>query len=361
MPLRALFPGFSLSRPIMHPELIVTTAGAAAVASACLTGVVRRYALSHSVLDVPNERSSHTSATPRGGGVAVVVTVTLALAFLAALHMVGPRLCLAVIGGGTVVALIGYLDDRYHVSPKLRLLVHFAAATWAVVVLRGIPPLRFGSQVLELGWLGNAIAAICIVWMLNLFNFMDGIDGIAASEAVFVACSGSVLGLVSGTDIGVSLLGIVFGSACIGFLVWNWPPAKIFMGDVGSGYMGYFIGVFSLAEMRTDPAAPWIWLILAGVFVVDATLAVVRRMARGERIDEPHRTHAYQRLARLWNSHQRVTVAVMLVNLLWLLPCAILASLHAAAAAWIAFGALTPLAFVAFVSGSGRAERRQAS
>ena len=143
------------------------------------------------------------------------------------------------------------------------------------------------------------------------------------------------------------------GAACLGFLLWNWPPATIFMGDVGSGYLGLAIAVIALAATRDNPAALWIWLILGGVFFVDATVTVVRRAIRRERLHQAHRGHAYQRLAQRWGSHQLVTIAAIALNIGWLLPCALLAALYPQAAVWIVPGALAPLVLLALALGSG--------
>jgi Fuc2NAc and GlcNAc transferase len=185
---------------------------------------------------------------------------------------------------------------------------------------------------------------------------MDGIDGIAASEAAFVAFAGAWLSFAGGTETQVSAAAWVFGAGCVGFLVWNWPPARIFMGDVGSGYLGYVIGVLALAATRENHAALWVWLILGGVFFVDATVTLTRRLVRGERVYEAHRSHAYQWLARRWGSHETVTKAVTALNLLWLLPCAIFAAYHSQWALCMVFVALTPLAVVAIAAGAGRRE-----
>jgi Fuc2NAc and GlcNAc transferase len=324
--------------------------------SALVTGAVRRLALSHGVLDVPNERSSHSAATPRGGGAAIALVLTVAVIVLAVLGTLKTKLSLALLGGGVAVAAVGFMDDRRAVPAGIRLGVHFGAAIWAVVCLGGWPALRIGEQIIELGWAGHALAVLGIVWTLNLFNFMDGIDGIAAVEAVFVATAGALLSLTGSATTGVPTASLVFAAACAGFLLWNWPPAKIFLGDVGSGYLGYVVAVLALAATRENAAAVWVWLILGGVFFVDATVTLVRRIARGERVYEAHRSHAYQWLARRWGSHRRVTVIVMILNLLWLLPCAFLATLHPDDAAAIAVVALVPLVALAFAAGSGRRE-----
>ena len=323
------------------------------LASAVLTALVRRLALAHGVLDIPNERSSHSSATPRGGGMAIVVTTTTAVLVLAVQGSVPRDVCVALIGGGIAAAVVGFVDDRFAVPAGVRLAVHLSAAAWAVYWLGGLTAVRLGDHIAPLGWVGGVLAVLGIAWVLNLFNFMDGIDGIAASEAVFVAGAGALLS--AGGGAGVTDAAAVFACACGGFLIWNWPPAKIFLGDVGSGYLGYVIAVLALAATRADSAAVWVWLILGGVFFVDATVTLLRRLVRGERVYEAHRSHAYQWLARRWGSHSKVTCAVLMVNVLWLLPCAVFATRRPSLAAATVIFAFAPLVLVAIAT-PGRRE-----
>jgi Fuc2NAc and GlcNAc transferase len=214
-----------------------------------------------------------------------------------------------------------------------------------------------GARTLHIGWLGDLCALLGVMWVLNLFNFMDGIDGIAGSEAVFVTGAALAPMQLLGVASEVSAASLVFGAGTLGFLVWNWPPAKIFMGDVGSGYVGYAIATLALASAASNPAAVWVWLILGGVFFVDATVTLVRRVTRGERAHQAHRSHAYQWLARRWASHGRVTLTVVAINLLWLLPCALLAALRPEYALPAVLLALAPLLLVAVAAGAGRRER----
>jgi Fuc2NAc and GlcNAc transferase len=194
------------------------------------------------------------------------------------------------------------------------------------------------------------------VWAINLFNFMDGIDGIAASEAIFIALAAAVLEASLGVRSGVSLAALVFACACAGFLYWNWPPARIFLGDVGSGFLGFVIVVLAVAATRDNPVALWVWLMLGGAFFVDATVTLVRRTARGEAVHEAHRSHAYQALARRFQSHRTVTLTIAAVNVLWLLPGAWLAAHHPQYAVTAVLVAFAPLACLAFLFGAGRPE-----
>jgi Fuc2NAc and GlcNAc transferase len=331
----------------------VLTAVAALVISVVLTGLMRRLALAHGVLDVPNERSSHSRATPRSGGVAIVLATTVAAATLVLRGIVDYDLFMALTGGGLAIAAIGLMDDYRSVTPGVRLAVHVAAACWALIWLGGLPPLRFGAHTLELGWFGQVLGVLGIVWTLNLFNFMDGVDGIAASEAIFVAGSGALLAVLLDIDPAGVAASLAFAAACAGFLAWNWPPARIFMGDVGSGYLGFALAVFALAQARRSDVALYVWFVLGAAFFVDATVTLLRRLLRGRRVFEAHRSHAYQRLARRWGSHRRITLAITLLNIVWLLPCAALAALLPHLAAWIALAVLLPLTAIVLGIGAG--------
>jgi Fuc2NAc and GlcNAc transferase len=335
---------------------LTLVAVATLVSSTALTGVVVRLALRHGLLDIPNERSSHTVPTPRGGGVAIVISSAIALFFLSAIGALERTVVMALLGGGLAVAIVGFLDDRHRVSATVRLVVHAAAAVSALLVLGGLPPIQLGESVLHFGWGGFVMATLGIVWVLNLFNFMDGIDGIAAAEAVFVVAGGALITGTSAADASSFNCAIVLGAACLGFLWWNWPPAKIFMGDVGSGYLGYIIPVLAIASARDHPAALLSWLILGGVFFCDATVTLTRRLVRRESASQAHRSHAYQWLARRWQSHRRVTAAVLAVNVCWLLPWALYASWHPVFAGWTVVVALAPLVVLVFFTGAGRAE-----
>lgn len=324
--------------------------------SALLTFCVRRWALVARMLDVPGARSSHDVPMPRGGGLAIVITTSAGVGAAAAAGFIDPALACALLIGGLAVAWIGFKDDRDHVPARVRFCVHTLAAGWALFVIGGVPPVQFGGQSIELGWAGDVIGIVAIVWVINLFNFMDGIDGLAASEGVFVAAGGAALLAVGASLSSVSVAALVVAAASCGFLVWNWPPARIFMGDVGSGYLGYAIAVLALAATRETPAGIFIWLILGGTFFADATVTLLRRMWRRERVYEAHRYHAYQFLARRWNSHQRVTLMVLVLNVALLLPAAWLALLYPHWALSVALAVLSVLSICAACVGAGSRE-----
>ncbi|WP_374088820.1 glycosyltransferase family 4 protein [Methylomicrobium lacus] len=295
----------------------------AALAAAWLfTGLIRRYALRSNMIDVPNQRSSHTLPTPRGGGMAIVVVFLVSLGALFALDVLTPKQSWALFGAGAWVAVVGFLDDHRHIPAGWRLLAHFIGAGWGLYWLGGFPPLPLFGQLVALGWIGHVFGLFYLVWLLNLYNFMDGIDGIAGIEAITVCLGGVLLFLLSGNQ-SVWLEPALLAAAAAGFLLWNFPPAKIFMGDAGSGFLGIVLGLISLQAAWLNPNLFWSWLCLLGVFIVDATLTLLQRFRRGEKLHEAHRSHAYQFAARRFGSHRPVTLFVGAVNLFWLLPLAI--------------------------------------
>ncbi|HEU5040585.1 MAG TPA: glycosyltransferase family 4 protein [Gemmatimonadales bacterium] len=287
----------------------------AGVGSWLLTGLVRGYALRRRILDHPGSRSLHAAPTPRGGGLAIVVIVLVAAGALGAAGQLPPGLAPAILGGGAAVALVGWWDDVAGVTPGVRAGVHLVAALWALWWLGGLPSLQVGTTSVSFGHWGWLLGALTIVWAVNLYNFMDGIDGLAGAETVCVGIGGGVLLLTTGAR-GQGLLSLVAGAAGAGFLLWNWAPARVFMGDVGSGFLGFLLGVMAVASERTGALPLLVWILLGGVFVVDATVTLNRRILRGEQWYAPHRAHGYQRLVQSGWSHAKVTVAAVLVNLL---------------------------------------------
>ncbi len=258
------------------------------------TWLARRYALRRNLLDQPGERRSHRVATPRGGGISVVVAMLAALAALA-VRAPGEAVAAGCAAAGlAAVAAIGWIDDHRPLSPWLRLGVHALAGVALAAAIR----LHGG------GWADAALAFLAAVVLTNVWNFMDGIDGLAASQAALVAAAWA---LSAGQ--GPALwLGLALVAGLCGFLPFNLPRARIFLGDVGSGALGYALaGLLALAALGL-PAGQRIWLTLPLLpLLVDATLTLSARMVRGEAWWRPHVQHAYQAWARAAGSHPRVT------------------------------------------------------
>lgn len=287
--------------------------GAVAIIAVGATWLVRHYALRNSLLDVPNERSSHTRPTPRGGGIGIIAGLIIGLCIAFALSWADGRLVVALLAGCVLVGGIGLVDDHRHVPARVRASVHFIAAIIALVLVGGLPSLRFGTAELALGVTGWTLGVLGIVWSINLYNFMDGIDGIAGAETIMVCGAGALLALLTGATT-ISIASALVAASAVGFLVWNWPPARIFMGDVGSGLLGYCIAVIAIASENTGGPALVVWLVLGAVFFFDATVTLVRRVLRGEKWFEAHRRHAYQRAVQAGWSHATVTGTVIVLN-----------------------------------------------
>ena len=285
-----------------------------ALASYLITGRVRQKAIQHSMLDIPNERSSHSAPTPRGGGIAIATVSFVGIWLSAVVGWVPGNLALALTGGGILVAAIGFADDRRSLAPGIRFGAHVLAAVWALFWLGWLPTMEFGAGRLSLGWWGPVIGTLVIVWCTNLYNFMDGTDGIAGTEAVSCGIIAAVLVLIAG-DGSIALLSALIAAASAGFLVWNWSPAKIFMGDTGSGLLGFLFACLAIAsENRHALPLVW-WMVLFLVFVFDATVTLLRRLARGERVYAAHREHGYQRAAAAGTGHAAVSLGVVALNL----------------------------------------------
>lgn len=326
-----------------------------AVLSLLLTAALRRYALHRSIIDIPNARSSHSVPTPRGGGVAIVVAFLLALLILGFTGVESWPVLTAYLGAGTLIAVIGFMDDHGHIAARWRLLGHFLAAVWALFWLGGFAPLSVMGMSINLGWIGSILAVFYLVWMLNLYNFMDGIDGIASVEAIS-SCLVLSLIYVLGGDAQLIWAPLLLSMAVAGFLVWNFPPAKIFMGDAGSGFLGIIIGCLAIQAGWAGSEYFFAWLIMLGVFIVDATFTLIRRLVRGDKVYEAHRSHAYQFASRAVGSHKPVTLAVIAINVVWLLPIAISVGLRYLDGAAGLLLAYVPLVLLAFKYKAGQLE-----
>ena len=287
-----------------------------------LTLLIQKSALKTNSLDIPNERSSHTSPTPRGAGLAVVVAFLFGLVALLVDKSISDDVFLAIALPGLIVAIIGLLDDRGRLtSAKWRLVGHFVCALLAVWLVGGLPELPLANETIDFGLAGDITAVVYLVWMLNLFNFMDGIDLITGVQTVTTSAGVAML-LLASTESDFWKVFVVITASILGFLFFNLPPAKIFLGDVGSGFIGFITAVISLAIAKDEPLVAWAMIILLGVFVTDATVTLLRRLLSREHVYVAHRTHAYQHLSKKLNRHLPVSLGVGAINLLFLLPIA---------------------------------------
>lgn len=295
------------------------------IASAVLCLVWRNLARRRQWLDVPNHRSSHKLPTPKSGGVAFALVTFAQLIVLVLWHLLPVRDALFLGLPGVAMVVLGYLDDRHHISHRIRLGLHFAIAALALALLQNLPSVSVGQHSGTGLWL-YALYLPGLVWLMNLYNFMDGIDGLAASEAISVLAGAAALMFYAG-DWWACILLLLLLAPVAGFLIFNRAPASLFMGDAGSGFLGLFIGSVALLISAISQLNVWSWLILLGVFLVDATWTLAVRVFSGQRWYEAHASHAYQISARKLG-HRATVWIINAVNVLWLMPMAYLASLN---------------------------------
>ncbi|NMY04729.1 glycosyltransferase family 4 protein [Pseudomonas sp. WS 5059] len=326
-----------------------------ALVSLALTALLRQYALRRSIIDIPNARSSHTVPTPRGGGVAIVLTFAFALVWLAGAQLITVAESAALLGAGLLIAIIGFMDDHGHIAARWRLLGHFAAAIWMLSWMQGLPAISAFGVTFDLGWVGHVLAVFYLVWMLNLYNFMDGIDGLASLQAICACLALTLIYFLSGQP-SMMWAPLLLSVSVAGFLYWNFPPARIFMGDAGSGFLGIILGGLSVQAAWAGSEFFFAWLIMLGVFIVDATFTLIRRLARGDKVYEAHRSHAYQFASRQYGRHLPVTLAVAFINVVWLLPLALAVALFGLDAGVGTVIAYLPLVFLAVKYSAGQRE-----
>jgi Fuc2NAc and GlcNAc transferase len=326
---------------------------AAIVAWGCGLWIIHR-ADKVGLIDRPNHRSSHKRPTPRGGGLGVVVAGALAGMVLALQS--GWMLGLEITGLSLVLAGIGLRDDIQPLPARVRLGVQAAVCGGFLLALGAMPRLDMHLGFVLQGYVLWALLMLAGVWWTNLFNFMDGIDGIAGSQAVLMLLTGAGLAVWGRADLVADPawgLMVCIAAATVGFLVLNWPPARVFMGDVGSTYLAFMIFALALISVQAGWLNYAVWAVLGAVFVTDATVTLLRRMLIGERWFEAHRSHAYQRLSRRWQSHRKVTLLTIVINIFWLTPLAWCCLSKPQWGWWWVLLAYAPLIAGALLAGAG--------
>ena len=320
------------------------------------TLAIERVSAGTSLVRAPDERSSHTVPTPRGGGLAIVVVALLACVTCGVL---GQPVAWALAGLVAVTAALGFLDDLLDLSPLLRLGVQTMVLLALIWLCGALPPIPLIADGVIGGWVLIALVLLAGLWWINLFNFMDGIDGIAATQAIILLVAGSILSLggMQTAMAPVFWLAWCSAAATAGFLLRNWAPARIFMGDVGSNALALIVFALALTSLATGLAGYPAWIILVSVSVSDTTVTLLRRLAQGKRPWKAHRSHGYQQLSRL-RGHQATTLLFAGMTLLWALPLAWLAQAAPQAGWWLVLLAYAPLCGVMLWCGAGSAIER---
>lgn len=303
------------------------------------------------LLDLPVARSAHLVPTPRGGGLAIVTAVLLFAVYLTWSGSVGARE-FAVLLCALPVAITGFIDDLKGLPVRIRLPIHLLSAFVALTLLGPVPEPFFSGWLLIPGFFQSLLLMLALVWLLNLYNFMDGIDSLAAAQTLFVSGAAGIMLFYQQTELAWVCAGLFV--ACLGFLTLNLPPARLFMGDVGSTFIGFFIGLIALISHYQGTLSVWVWVLLMGSFIADTTYTLIQRIASGQRATEAHNLHAYQHLSRRTGSHARVVMIYSAVNLTWLLPMAWFAVIYPQNGVYLTMMGVVPLMAIAALLGAGK-------
>ena len=277
----------------------------------------RRVAISRDIVANPNFRNLHASPLPVGGGIVFSFVFVFSLFFIWWLNQISDDLFWVLAVGGGSAALFGFLDDLKDIRASSKLVAQFFLSGWLLFWLGGGP-------LLSIDWIPVLVAipvtALFLVWMVNAYNFMDGIDGMAVSSTVFVSGAITLVMLLNNSKSEFIIVPILLLTTTSTFLVFNWPPASIFMGDSGSAFLGYIFGALILVTAMSGDISIWTWLIVFGYYFADTTVTQIMRLILVKKWYLAHRSHAYQNLARITGSHLKVTGGVALYNVVWILP-----------------------------------------
>ena len=275
-----------------------------------LTYLIRKIANRYKIIDIPNERSSHILPTPRGGGLAIVITWYIGISILFYFNRIESNLYYALLCG-VLLAVISLIDDVVNLIPIIRFLTQIIVAIGAFVFLKGIKPIPIAGIEINYIYILYPLSIIGIVWFINLFNFLDGIDAYASIEAISIA-----LGLYLFTG---NIITVILITSVLGFLFWNWPKAKIFMGDVGSTQLGFVLIVLGIYFHNNSEFSIIHWIMLSSPFWFDATLTLFRRWRNKENLSQAHKKHAYQRIVQAGSSHLKTDIYLIEINIIILL------------------------------------------
>ena len=308
----------------------------------------RRVAISRDFVANPNFRNLHASPLPVGGGIVFSFVFVFSLFFIWWLNQISDDLFWVLAVGGGSAALFGFLDDLKDIRTSSKLVAQFFLSGWLLFWLGGGP-------LLSIDWIPVLVAipvtALFLVWMVNAYNFMDGIDGMAVSITVFVSGVITLVMLLNNSKSEFIIVPVLLLTTTSTFMVFNWPPASIFMGDSGSVFLGYIFGALILFTVKSGDISIWTWLIVFGYFFADTTVTQLMRIILVKKWYLPHRSHAYQNLARITGSHLKVTGGVVLYNVVWMLPLTIWSVMKPEMALFAVVLAIAPSLVFAFKYG----------
>jgi Fuc2NAc and GlcNAc transferase len=307
--------------------------------------IYKKIAIKYGIVANPNFRTLHVHPIPAGGGIVFSMVFVKGISYLWWLNQLSDSLFLLLAAGGGVATLFGFLDDLKNIRAKEKMAVQIVLSSWGVFLLEG-------GTLFYFEWLPSLVSILVtllfLVWLMNGYNFMDGIDGMAVSGADFVSATIIwVLLLTRPESEFIMVMSLVFASSSA-FRLFNWPPASIFMGDAGSVFLGYLFGSLILVTVMVGDITVWTWLVVFGYFFADTTVTQIMRFILVKKWYLAHRSHAYQNLARISGSHLKVTGGVVLYNLIWILPLTLWSALSPEMALYAVVLAVSPGMVVAY-------------
>jgi Fuc2NAc and GlcNAc transferase len=306
------------------------------IISVVITYYIRNFSIKNNLYDIPNKRSSHDMPIPKGGGLSIIILLIITTGTLFYFQMISREIMFSIITGLLIVSVIGLIDDYKNLPIFIRLFGYTFAAIIALYFIGGVNSLFESNHnffkccdinISRFGDMGPFLAVLFILWLTNLYNFMDGADGFAAIQTICVSLFCSFL-FYSSDNYALFIIMLCMASSTIGFLYWNWSPAKVFMGDVGSCSIGFFFGLLSIYTVKEEMVPISIWMILLAPFIGDATFTLIKRIIKNEKWYEAHNSHAYQKLFQYGLSHSQLTLGLIIINLLLMWPLAIFAQIY---------------------------------
>jgi Fuc2NAc and GlcNAc transferase len=309
------------------------------------TILYRRIAVKREIVANLNFRTLHVTPIPTGGGIVFSMAFVVGLFYLWWLNQLSNNLFLLLAVGGAAAALFGFLDDLIDIRATKKLIVQFVLSGWVIFLLEG-------DTLFYFEWLPSLVSILAtllfLVWMMNSYNFMDGIDGIAVSGAVFVSATMICVLLWTRPESDFIMVMALLLASSSAFMFFNWPPASIFTGDAGSIFFGYLFGSLILVTVMVGDITIWTWLVVFGYFFADTTVTQIMRVILVKKWYLAHRSHAYQNLARISGSHLKVTGGVALYNLIWILPLTLWSAVSPEMALYAVALAVSPGMIVAY-------------
>jgi len=295
------------------------------LSSSVIIHFIRKYAIKNRLIDIPNNRSSHASPTPKSGGIAIVITMLITIMSLALYELIDINITLSMIVGLSIVATTGLIDDLKNLSINTRVIAYVFSIVISLYLIGGLKYISINNYDIYLNDAGYIIGLLLIFWIINLYNFMDGTDGFAAIQTICICLFVCYLFLVS-NNAPFFILFFCLLSSTIAFLFWNWSPAKIFMGDVGSCSIGFLFGVFAIYTENQGVISLAVWLILLSPFIGDATYTLLKRIKNKEQWYKAHNSHAYQKIYQAGIKHNELALGLLVLNGVIVWPCAYFAN-----------------------------------